>query len=316
MLSLILSFIDCAFYNPNEENEFLDWMRYFNDFYNEGDYKFRFGIWMTNCRYIKEHNRGNNNYMLGLNKFIIYTPAEYQALLGLKPHVKPNLMSTRTKFEGHANLDYRNKGVVNDIKDQSSCGSCWAFSAIQAVESAYALKTGNLISLSEQNLIDCVRKCHGCNGGEIGCAYDYIIEKQDGYFNKGSDYPYTGHEMNCAYEPSKGVCHISSYIYAVQGDESDLQAKIAQYGPASVGIDASHLSFQLYSNGIYDEKKCLSTSINHGVGCVGYGTENNEKYWIVRNSWGKSWGENGYIRMTRGKENQCGIATLAVIPIL
>ena len=81
-------------------------------------------------------------------------------------------------------------------------------------------------------------------------------------------------------------------------------------------MDLLQLVFQLYSNGIYDEKKCLSTSINHGVGCVGYGTENNEKYWIVRNSWGKSWGENGYIRMTRGKENQCGIATLAVIPIL
>jgi cathepsin L len=145
-------------------------------------------------------------------------------------------------------------------------------------------------------------------------AYDYVIKSQGGKFALESDYPYVPVIGTCKFDKSKGVGSISKYIPVVVGDEEDLATKIQTYGPASVGIDATHASFQDYSGGIYDEPACTPEDIDHGVGCVGWGSESGTKYWIVRNSWGTSWGIQGYINMI-WKNNQCGIASMADVMV-
>lgn len=210
-------------------------------------------------------------------------------------------------------VDWREKGVVNDIKDQAQCGSCWAFSAIQAADSADAIETGTLQSFSEQNLVDCVTGCSGCNGGLMTEAFDYVIKKQKRQFCLESDYVYTAVDGTCQFSQYSHVGSISYYENVPEGDEDYLAAVVEQYGPVAVAIDASNWSFQLYSGGIYNEPSCTPYSLDHGVGCVGFGSDAGERYWIVRNSWGKSWGEQGYIRMLWW-ENQCGIASMASIP--
>ena len=166
------------------------------------------------------------------------------------------------------------------------------------------------ILFSEQLLVDCVTTQNGCNGGFTPYAFDYILEHWNGKVMLDDDYPYTAVKGYCLYDTSKTIGHFTHYVEVESGSETDLAAKCAQYGPVSIGIDATKASFQLYSSGIYDEPHCNIFMIDHGVGLVGYGKEDDTAYWIVRNSWGTSWGENGYIRMIRGT-NQCGEATYA-----
>ncbi|KAH0793215.1 Clan CA, family C1, cathepsin L-like cysteine peptidase [Histomonas meleagridis] len=249
-----------------------------------------------------------------MNKFAAYTPAEYKSLLGFIPHIRTS-NGEKSNFKSADSIDWRTKGAVNQIKNQGSCGSCWAFSAIVGAEGAHFLKTGKLISLSEQNLVDCVTTCYGCAGGYMTDAYDYVIKYQSGKFMLEDDYPYKGVQESCRFDLSKATGSITKYIEVTKFDEKDLAAKVSQHGPTCIAIDASHYSFQLYSQGIYNESRCSSTELDHGVGCVGYGAENQTKYWIVRNSWGTSWGEGGYIRMLKDSNNQCGVASLACVPI-
>ena len=314
MFALLASLASCAYYLQHEEKSFLNWMRSTNQFYTGEEYQTRFGIYLSNSRLVKEHNSRNNKFTVSMNKFAALTPEEYRSLLGFKMDIKKN-KATKTQRRSNADsLDWREKGVVNGIKDQSSCGSCWAFSSIQAVESSNAIATGKLQRFSEQNLVDCVTSCSGCAGGLIDPAYDYVISEQNGQFVLEDDYKYTASEGTCKFAQYKPAGHISRYINIVEGDEDDLAAKVENYGPVAVAIDAGKWSFQLYSSGIYDEPACSPYNLDHAVGCVGYGVESETKYWIVRNSWGTSWGEKGYIRML-WKDNQCGIASMATLPI-
>lgn len=149
----------------------------------------------------------------------------------------------------------------------------------------------------------------------MDAAYDYVIRYQHGMFMKAKDYPYTGHYGTCRFSLAKAVSNIVGYMIIATGNEMDLAANVAVYGPAAIAIDSNHMSFRLYSGGIYDEPRCSASRLDLGVGCVGFGTEGNKNYWIIRNSWGASWGENGYIRMVKDKNNQCGEATMAIIPV-
>jgi len=182
-------------------------------------------------------------------------------------------------------------------------------------EGVYAAKKGKLYNLSEQNIVDCCSDCYGCDGGWTNVAYKFIAKKQNGALESESDYPYVAHDQSCKYDASKGVqLGIKGCKEVSSGSESDLAKKCASIGPISVSIDASNWSFQLYSSGIYDEPACSTSNLDHAVGCVGYGSESGTNYWIVRNSWGTDWGEQGYIRMSKDKKNQCGIATDANYP--
>jgi cathepsin L len=287
-------------------------MRETNNFFTGDEYKFRLGIFLQNKRMVQEFNRGGKTFKVALNKFAHFTPAEYRSLLGGRVSLEA-LPCKPSNVKANDDCDWRNKNVVNAIKDQAQCGSCWAFSAIQTQESAYAIAHGKLYSLSEQNLVDCVTSCYGCNGGWPYVALDYVKSKQGGMFNLEEDYPYTAKDGNCKFDSSKGYAQIQSYVSVESRNEKDLASKVSSLGPASVCIDASNWSFQLYSSGIYDEPACSSSSLDHAVGCVGYGSENGVNYWIIRNSWGTSWGEEGYMRLIKDKNNECGTATSAIV---
>ncbi len=213
-------------------------------------------------------------------------------------------------------MDWRLKGAVTGVKNQGQCGSCWSFSATGSVEGQHYLKKGQLVSLSEQNLIDCSSSFgnHGCKGGVMDNAFKYMMA------NDGDDtesyYPYEMRQGNCRFNRNYVGSNIISFKDVPKGNEPYLQSVVGTVGPASVAIDASHSSFQFYREGVYVEPSCSSTRLDHGVLVVGYGTENGQDYWLVKNSWGTNWGESGYIKMARNRNNQCGIATQASYPIV
>merc|ERR1712150_75037 len=213
-------------------------------------------------------------------------------------------------------VDWRKEGYVTEIKNQGQCGSCWSFSATGSLEGQNFKKTQKLVSLSEKNIMDCSKPegNKGCQGGLMDQAFAYVIK------NKGIDteesYPYIAKNGKCEFKSEDiGATEVSCQDISL-GSESDLQSAVATIGPISVAIDASHSSFQLYRSGVYNERRCSSKKLDHGVLAVGYGTEESKDYWLVKNSWGRSWGQEGYIMMSRNKENQCGIATSASFPTM
>lgn len=313
MLAFLASFVSCLYVLEHEEKSFLAWMRNTNQIYYGDEYHLRFGIFLSSSRYVQEHNKQNRRFKVSLNKFAAYTPSEYRALLGFRMDRSKKYTQKSTRKSNVDSLDWRDKGVINPIKDQGGCASCWAFSAVASVEAIDAIATGTLQSFSEQNLVDCVTGCQRCVGGLMTAAYDYIIQFQDGKFCLEDDYKYTAVGGICLFDQYSHVGSITKYVNIEEGNEDDLAAKVEQYGPVAVAIDSGCASFQLYNSGIYDDPDCSTSYVNHGVNCIGFGLEDGTKYWIVRNEWGLAWGEKGYFRML-WDNNQCGIATCATLP--
>lgn len=293
---------------------------------------FRMKIFMENWHKIALHNRQYEMqqvpYKLGMNKYGDMLPHEFvNTLNGFNKSVSTQLRAQRmpkaSAFIEPANVelpklvDWREHGAVTPVKDQGHCGSCWSFSATGALEGQHFRTKGKLVSLSEQNLIDCSGRYgnNGCNGGLMDQAFQYIRD------NHGLDteisYPYEAEDDKCRYNPKNSGATDSGYVDIPEGDENKLRAAVATIGPVAVAIDASAESFQFYREGVYFEPKCSSENLDHGVLVVGYGTnDNGDDYWLVKNSWGTTWGDNGYIKMARNKDNQCGIATSASYPLV
>jgi len=204
-------------------------------------------------------------------------------------------------------VDWREKGIVNKVKDQKQCGSCWAFSAVGNIESINAIVNGNLVSLSEQQIVDCDVDSddEGCNGGWMHSAMDYVIDQ--GGIQSDKDYPYTGRDDDCKFNKNLVKVKLNGY-HKIDENEDALKIAVATVGPISVAVNAS--LWQFYFGGIFILP--CSSSLNHGVLVVGYGTANGIDYWIIKNSWSSSWGEAGYIRLARNRGQLCGISTYNV----
>jgi cathepsin L len=285
--------------------------------YAHDEFQHRYRVFKSNLDYINSFNARKNGVTLAVNHMADLTNQEYRKIyLGLK--VPANYVhvagpKTTTVTAPPDTWDWRTKGAVTPIKNQEQCGSCWAFSTTGSTEGCHQISTKNLVSLSEQNIMDCSwsQGNQGCDGGLMTQAMTYIIS------NKGVDteasYPYTAEDGTCNYNAANSGATLTSYVNVNTGDENDLQVK-TYTGPTSVAIDASQSSFQFYSGGVYYEPACSSTQLDHGVLSIGWGTSSGTQYWLVKNSWGTDWGMSGFIMMSRNKNNNCGIATMATLP--
>ena len=274
---------------------------------------------LNNQLFIQEHNSKNLSYTVEENQFIDqnYTDDFFLS----ENHIVLNNKTEFVEFEHSDNhpfrIDWRKNHKVSSVKNQLHCGGCWAFSSTGAVESAWAIKNNVLYNLSQQELIDCSSDYgnHGCGGGSMDLGFQYII---DNGLCTNLTYPYVGIDQACQKDCSS-VVNITKYGDLRQNDELNLLLGVAQQ-PVSVAIQANKRSFQMYQSGIYSDLDC-GTQLDHGVLVVGYGydRESDMKYWIIKNSWGNQWGENGYIRIQRDIEDDrglCGIAMNPSIPIV
>ena len=337
-LALFL-FVAYASATANLHQRFNAWKLKHGKSYTKDEFQQRFAIFKDNLAYIQSFNKQNNTYTLAVNEFADLTHSEFKAqYLGFRPRGEYNLENIPEVQVGSdvpASIDWRTKGAVTPIKNQGQCGSCWSFSTTGSIEGQWFLSKNQLVGLSEQNLIDCSvpQGNQGCNGGLMDDAFQYVIT------NKGIDteesYPYTATGPNaCEYKAANLGATISTFTDVTSGSETALMNAVGSVGPVSVAMDASHTSFQFYSGGIYWSYFCSSTALEHGVLAVGYGSGatttaaevfvdveveagsswNGKDFWIVKNSWGTTWGLEGYFFLARNYENMCGIATAASYP--
>lgn len=294
--------------------EFTNFIQRYGKQYISEEFDLRFDIFRNNLDKIRKHNAEGHSWKMAVNQFADLTWEEFKRdRLGLRTHNRernlPQLIRLSTQNVPDT-VDWRTKGVVNAVKDQQQCGSCWAFSTVGSIESAYALKTGTLYSLSEQQLVDCSGSYGnlGCSGGLMDNGFEYA--ESTGLCAENS-YPYTAEDGTC--KQCKGLVKVKSFVDIPQGNETALKEAVA-IQPVSVAIEADTSSFQFYSSGVYDDVSC-GLNLDHGVVAVGYGTDNGKDYWLVRNSWGQEWGDQGYIKIARG-DNRCGISQAASYPIV
>jgi len=308
------------------DSEWQAYKSYHTKKYSSSEESLRRLIWEENLKRVALHNleaaMGKHTYTLAMNEFADLSGEEFaKIVLGSCVIPKRNSTGAATFLKSPfitvpTAVDWRDKNLVTPIKDQKQCGSCWAFSTTGSLEGQHSKKTGKLVSLSEQQLVDCSGKFgnYGCMGGLMDNAFRYI--KANGGIDTEASYPYEARDGHCRFKPADIGATVAGYTDIPEGDEAALTQAIATVGPISVAIDASHFSFQLYHTGVYYEKRCSSTRLDHGVLAVGYGTEDGQDFYWVKNSWGVSWGQKGYIKMARNRHNNCGIATQSSYPLV
>ncbi|XP_059155082.1 procathepsin L-like [Physella acuta] len=326
MLRLVVLALAVCMTSASMEANWVIFKAKYNKTYTGEDDLTRRYIWESNVKTIEAHNelyaKGLKSYYLKENKYSDMSHEEFRAtmkgFLSNQPLTPVNYsVSGLLRVVLPSAVDWRKEGYVTRVKDQGCCESGWAFSSTGGLEGQNFKLTGRLVELSESNLIDCSTGWgnHGCQGGSMQKAFQYIID------NTGIDteesYPYQLKENTCNFKTATVGATVQSYVDVPSGREDALREVVATVGPVSAAIDTSHDSFHQYGGGVYDEPDCHSTHLNHGVLVVGFDTDSSGgDYWIVKNSYGTSWGQEGYIWMSRNKDNQCGIATEASYPVV
>ncbi|XP_031130221.1 ervatamin-B-like [Ipomoea triloba] len=285
----------------------------------------RFKIFKQNLEFIESFNKaGNRSYKLGLNKFSDMSHEEFKAtmLIDANKFVRPTTKFPKGNSFGNNeslvdapnSVNWIERGAVTAIRNQHRCGACWAFSTVAAVEGITQIKTGRLVPLSEQQLVDCDTTNKGCDGGWPTKAFQYVQEA-NGLMSE-SDYPYKGYQQaTCATTGGYAAATITGFEQVEQGEDALLQAVSNQ--PVSIIISLDGYELQHYGSGVF-ANDCGSGSL-HAITVVGYdATMEGDKYWLVKNSWGTTWGENGYIKMARDmvEGGLCGLAKMASYPTI
>jgi len=307
-----------------EAAQFAAWTAKYNKNYvTTEEHEQRFANFKATLKRIKSLNEHSQNGTFGLTKFADLTPHEFRSkylmqtpLNKVKDVPKENLLVPKVK-DVPAKFDWRPQGVVTPVKNQGQCGSCWAFSATENIESVWMLakniKVNDMPPLAPQQIVDCDSNDEGCNGGFPDGAYDYV--KSAGGLEKESDYPYRAVDESCHFKQADVYAKISGHKYATtEGDEKTLQQNLVSTSPLSICVDAAN--WQDYSGGVMTGWDCCwFCMLDHCVQLVGYDSTGSSPYYIVRNSWGTDWGENGYIRVAMGS-NACGITDYATTAIV
>ncbi len=319
MLSLFLLPMVCLACQSSHWAKFMDFMSKHDKVYETLEiFDHRYKVFSDNMDFAEKTNTAQSNYTLGVSPFADLTISEFKSyhsnLLSssLSRKCNPYVPSSSTTVIP-STLDWRDLNAVTDVKDQGQCGSCWSFSATGAMEGAWAIAEGDLISLSEQQLVDCSTGItygnKGCNGGLMDSAFNFAIKNG---MCAESAYTYEAVDQTCE-QTCSPVVTITDCKDVPSNNQVALQQAVA-IGPVSIAIEADTRTFQMYTSGVITSDAC-GTNLDHGVLIVGYGLLEKTPYWLVKNSWGSSWGEDGYVKIERSSsENDPGVCGIAMQP--